>query len=683
MVDLSYLETLNAEQREAVFHSGSPLLILAGAGSGKTRVITTKIAYLVDALGIPARSILAVTFTNKAAREMYERALQLSPRTEGVMIKTFHSFGAWLLRLYGERLGLARDFAIYDDEDARALLSSILEGSQRRHLSRYAWAISRAKDYALGPEDDLSSILEDDDFPELYARYEDRLRDTGNVDFGDLILLPLRLLKEHEDVRRKVHAAFRVVMVDEYQDSNVAQFFLLRELYGPETYLCVVGDEDQSIYRFRGAEVRNILDFPDAFEGTHIVRLETNYRSTATILRAASGVIAHNEGRLGKTLRPIRQGGDVIRILSFPSAEEEAAYWARFLREEGWEDVAVLYRAHYQSRLLELALAREGVPYRVVGSLRFYEREEVKDLLAFLRLVLNPRDEVSFLRVINKPPRGIGAKSQEAIISHARGTGSTLVEVLREGVVPGKAGASMVEFARFLDHIGERLSRMDLASWMEDLLKESGLWDYYQGFDDYTARQKLENLQELLALARSYPGGRDGLLAFLEYVALEGSLDRGSGDGVVLITMHNTKGLEFSKVIITGLEEGVFPSWAASSPEDIEEERRLFYVALTRAKDGLFLSWAQTRNIRGRRSFQQASRFLREIPPECLSPSYEEEEEEDFPVGSRIYHDDYGYGMVVERRHNGNLLVVKVRFETGYTCEFLPSYTPLERIRHE
>lgn len=680
-----YLESLNAQQREAVLHAGSPLLILAGAGSGKTRVITTKIAYLVDAIGVPARQILAVTFTNKAAREMHERAIRLSSRAEGVMIRTFHSFGAWLLRMYSAEAGLAEGFSIYDDDDTRSLLASCLEGDEKKKLARYAWGISRAKDYALLPDDDLSSVMDDENFPDVYHRYNERLRQSGNADFGDLILLPLLLLRDNPDIKERLRRHFSVIMVDEYQDSNVAQFLLLRELVGPDTYLCVVGDDDQSIYRFRGAEVRNILSFPDAFENTRVIRLETNYRSCAFILEAASAVVANNTGRMGKTLRPVREQGSPLRIIGFDSAEDEADYWADFIAKTGYEDTAILYRSHFMSRLLELSFSRRGVPYRIVGSLRFYEREEIKDLISLMRFVVNPYDRVSFARLINKPARGIGPKSRDKLINFASSNSVSLLYAcdVCDTFLSSKAAESAKAFASFIRSAYSDMRGDSLDWWMLELLERSGLNDYYAGYDDVTARQKQENIREFVSIAKDFPCSREGLLAFLETAALDGSADSGGDDGVFLITMHTTKGLEFSRVIVVGLEEGVFPPWSASSPEDIEEERRLFYVAMTRAKDELYLSWARRRFIYGKKSFQQASRFLDEIPVSCVNKDDVSCGESEYAVGTHVYHDDYGYGVVVKNWYNGDNLVVAVRFESGSVCQFLPQYMSLERLSRD
>ncbi|MDR3303461.1 MAG: ATP-dependent helicase, partial [Treponema sp.] len=431
-----YLAALNDEQREAVFHDGKHLLILAGAGSGKTRVITTKIAYLIREQGVDPRAILAVTFTNKAAREMADRARLIDERAGEAMLRTFHSFGAWFLRRHGTLAGLAPGFVIYDDEDTASLLRAILEGASKAEARQTAHRIARAKDYFLSPDDkELSRIDHRTEFRRIYREYEERLAVTGNVDFGDLIKKPVEILRNNPAMAQRFRERFQVIMVDEYQDANIAQFELLKELCGPETRVCVVGDDDQSIYRFRGAEVRNILEFPERFPDTHIVKLERNYRSVAPILNVASSVVDHNEDRLGKTLIAVRDGGKKPVLAFLPNQDEEAIFCAELItaacgkrrsvgdkaaaHQSAYSDWAVLYRTNAQSLGFETEFLRRRIPYRVVGSLKFYEREEIKDALALLSFLVNPRDEVAFRRVVNKPTRGVGLSSVERVVHEA------------------------------------------------------------------------------------------------------------------------------------------------------------------------------------------------------------------------------------------------------------------------
>jgi DNA helicase-2/ATP-dependent DNA helicase PcrA len=708
-----YLRNLNDRQLQAVYHEGSPLLILAGAGSGKTRVIISKIAYLVRERGYEPRSILAVTFTNKAAAEMYERVTAMVPEAGGVMIRTFHSFGAWMLRRNSHLLEMNSGFSIYDDEDSLTLLHSIYPDYTRKELSPYARMISRAKDYALGPEDDLSSISGDPSFPAMYRAYEERLREIGNADFGDLILRPVELLAGNSEVRQRVQGRFSVVLVDEYQDSNVAQYELLKQLYGPQTYLCVVGDDDQSIYRFRGAEVRNILTFPDEFPGTEIIRLEQNYRSTETILEIAGSVVANNRGRMGKTLWTEIMGGTRATLAYVEDQEEEAKYCARLLADGKLEKTAILYRTNAQSRSLETCFLQRGIPYKIVGSLRFYEREEIKDALAVLSLCANRRDEVAFRRVVNKPSRGIGAKSLEKIVAAAPNCEGDLIRALhtaRSGLsARGRGGAD--EFLEFFAELERKLGDGDLGDFVRYAVRGSGLLEHHRRQDEVALTQKVENLDELIGAASVYPRGREGLTAFLEDLELDRSRlageDPANQPGVTLITMHNTKGLEFDRVIITGMEEGLFPSRPDEKDDELEEERRIFYVSITRARKEIYFTSCRRRFMWGRSTVQMPSRFLRELPAEHVEvegrPAYaafageyddygglpgadavpgggEAAGEGGYREGLRVYHDDYGPGVVTKVERGGSQELVWVQFEGGHSARFFPRYSSLEII---
>ncbi len=677
----AYLGPLNDSQREAVLHEGRALLILAGAGSGKTRVITSKIAYLIDRKGYDPRGILAVTFTNKAAGEMRERVARTVPGSEGVAIRTFHSFGAWALRRYGGRIGIQPSFTIYDDDDVVSLLQSVTEGASRRDLDAYAHWIGRAKDYGLGPDDDLLPISADPQLPSIYRAYESRLREIGNVDFGDLILRCLELLRAEPAA---IRGRFRAVLVDEYQDSNVAQYELLKELVDPSTYLCVVGDDDQSIYRFRGAEVRNILTFADAFPGTSVVRLEENYRSTRNILAIASSVVANNKGRLGKTLWTQKPEGKKALLVYLRSHEEEAELVAELLRDGRLEETAVLYRTNAQSHAFETLFAQRGIPYRLVGSLRFYEREEIKDATSLLALLANPRDEVAFRRIVNKPVRGVGGASAERIVALAAGHAGDLKAAASAAArsLPGRAGEGARAFARLLDDLGTALDELPLSELLTKLVTASGLLEFHRLKDP----QKARNLEELVNTAVGYGAGREALAQFLERIELDRSSiseEEGKpGDRVTLITMHNTKGLEFDRVVITGLEDDLFPGRRDLLDDAVEEERRLFYVSVTRAREELVLTTCRTRLVWGRTARMEPSRFLFEIPEELLrvegrppagdSGGYE--------VGTEIYHDEYGSGTVFKRWYNEGELVVQVLFESGMTARFIPKYARLERI---
>jgi DNA helicase-2/ATP-dependent DNA helicase PcrA len=765
---LPYLEVLNPEQRAAVLHTGSPLLILAGAGSGKTRVITTKIAYLIREKGVDPRSILAVTFTNKAAREMAERARLIDDRAGDAMLRTFHSFGAWFLRRNGGLADLPSGFVIYDDDDMISLLSTIMEGAPRAEVRQTAHGIARAKDYFLSPKDPgLDLIDHRKAFRSIFAKYEERLAKIGNVDFGDLIKKPVEILRENPAVAGRIRDRFKVIMVDEYQDANIAQFELLKELCGRETYLCVVGDDDQSIYRFRGAEVRNILEFPDRFPGADIIRLERNYRSTAPILRAAASVVDHNEGRLGKKLLSERKGGGGgIPVLAFLSdQDEEAVFCAELIRKVAhpggkgpgkkapsrYADWAVLYRTNAQSLGFETEFLRRRIPYRVVGSLKFYEREEIKDALALLAFLVNPRDEVAFRRVVNKPSRGVGPAAIDRIVETAGaiagdelagmdgGSGDLAaaarrvaadlsakarsgISVFLKAIEAGRSSldSSESEFSGVEDegpetndndetskntkrssHKREGLRAGEgLSACVVRLAEESGIAGYHLTHDEIAGNQRLSNLQELANAASLYPATVKGLLEFLEHIELDRSMEEkpeGAGDDVVtLITLHNTKGLEFKHVIMTGVEQGVFPR-DDKTGEDLEEERRLFYVGATRAMDELYLTSCAVRRMFGRTMPMEPSLFLREIDRDALriigSAPYGFAASERpgrqghrasgaalvssdgrWSIGDRIFHDDHGYGAVTAIQEGDDGPVVKVRFENGEETRFLSRY---------
>ncbi|MDC7233559.1 MAG: UvrD-helicase domain-containing protein [Spirochaetales bacterium] len=697
MKEPQWLSALNSEQKEAVLHEKDPLLILAGAGSGKTRVITTRIAYLVEKLGFNPWSILAVTFTNKAAAEMRERVESLVPGAEGAMIRTFHSFGAWLLRRNGASLGLKSSFSIYDDDDTIGLLKTLFDHLPRNELKLIARNISRAKDECLSPDDNLSHISADHEFPRYYREYEERLREIGNADFGDLIYLSRKLLAENPEVKTRIQQRFKVVLVDEYQDSNRAQFQLLQELVAPGTWLCVVGDDDQSIYRFRGAEVENILGFQDHFPGTRVIKLEENYRSTGHILAVASHVVSHNEGRLGKSLWTRQEEGVKPRLAYLADQNEEAEFCARQLADGNWSGSAVLYRTNAQSRLFESVFRKHNISYRLVGTTSFYSREEVKDSLAYLGFLSNPADEVAFRRLINKPARGIGAVSLNKIL---KGEGAVLLSVnLEQALVSakerirGKAAKGVASLIDLLQKMKEIMPvQENLGQFLKELITESGLFDHYRDHDKAEGTQKVKNLEELVSAASDYPSTPEGLAEFLELIELDqASLEEEENDTnrVTLITMHNTKGLEYDRVFITGMEDGLFPRGAEyDDEEEIEEERRLFYVSITRARKELYLTSCRRRMLYGRTEQASPSRFLRELPEDHIEVMGEAPvsaagvPDSEYPPGTRIYHDDYGVGEVIRNMENSGHLVIQVAFETGHSMTFLPEFNgyQLEKI---
>jgi len=778
----SYLSSLNPEQLEAVLHEGSPLLILAGAGTGKTRVITTKIAYLVKEKAVPPESILAVTFTNKAAREMRERAAMLEPRCERAVIRTFHSFGAWFLRRNAAAVGLDSNFVIYDDGDSSELIHAALPQLARQECKRYGSLIARAKDYNLEPDSpNLNVSLRDEDFRRIYALYAERLKATGNVDFGDLIRLPTKILAEDEAIARRTRQRFKVILVDEYQDANTAQFLLLQGLVGPDTYICVVGDDDQSIYKFRGAEIKNILGFSKIFPGTKTIKLERNYRSYQTILDIAGNVVSHNSGRLGKTLRATKPGGAKPQLALLDDQDQEVEFCARIVRDHQKKggrlsDIAILYRTNAQSLAFEKDFPRKGISYQLVGALRFYDREEVKDVLAYLSLILNPRDEIAFRRVVNKPSRGLGDTSVDAILDNAMRRGASVLDSCRDcrESMRGKGKTGLDQFLAIMDHAGSLLGdrgtfesrpsqvgdanindgpyslsdggranpdsgSSSLGLLLEALIKESGLAGYHKDQDEIAGTQKLANMEELVNASSIYPLVREGLAEFLETIELDRGFQAGdqseAKEAVTLITMHNTKGLEFPIVIVTGLEQGLFPR-DDEEGDDLEEQRRLFYVALTRAKNSLYLSACRWRRMRGRLFETSPSRFLTEMDPKMyefwksgasasrpmaahfphsqpssgsqgagshavvrsgtnpMAGSYGGQSPRkgtqdaasagsEWKQGQSVYHDEYGQGTIIKvsmTESSGPLVIVQ--FESGKIAQFFPKYTrKLERIK--
>ena len=711
----SYLALLNDAQKEAVVHEGSPLLILAGAGSGKTRVITTKIAYQISKKGLDPHSILSVTFTKKAATEMKDRAVAIEPRAKDAQIRTFHSFGSWFLRKFAEYSGLEKNFTVYDDNDMAILLEKACNNLSDKDVKLLVHQISLANDYCLGPQADLSILGSEYDLNQIYSDYTSRLRSTGNADFGDLIMLPVLVMQKYPQIADYIHRRFKVILVDEYQDSNIAQYRLLQELSGIkdgfDTYVCVVGDDDQSIYHFRGAEVQNILTFPDKFPGTKIIKLETNYRSTSKILRAASLVVSKNHDRLGKELIADRGEGSQPVLVFLGDQGEEAKFCADLIlkaKEETnshYSDWALLYRTNAQSLNFEKEFIHRKIPYKVVGSLKFYEREEIKDLLAYLSLIVNPRDEISFRRVVNKPSRGIGEKTQDLIFESAikivevdgqeQSQYTDLIEAA-QNMAPQfskKAREGALEFVKLFNILKENF-RPDqkLSDFVERVFEDSGLKELHKTEDEIEGTQRVLNMQELANSAVIYDCSVEGLVEFLDAINLDRTMepndDNVGDDAVTLITVHNTKGLEYNKVIITGLEEGVFPRQDKNF-EEMEEERRLFYVGITRAKDDLFITSASKRCLYGRWEYMKPSPFIIESKAAFKilghkpfgfggnaysSDSVDSDLLDKWKKGSKVFHDDYGYGYVINSCLSNSEFVIEVKFESGSIKKFLPKY---------
>ena len=646
------LDVLNPEQRAAVTHPAGPLLILAGAGSGKTRVLTHRIAYLVRDLGVPARKILAVTFTNKAAKEMRGRLQKLlgDAALADLTAGTFHAFCARLLRRDGPEVGLDRGFAIYDTADQRALLRQAMgdAGVSERLFSPGAVGavISGAKNELRGPADLANEARGQLDrvSATVWRGYEALLKENNAVDFDDLLVLPCRLFETSDRALEKWQDRYEHILVDEYQDTNRAQYVLLRYLAGASQNLCVVGDDDQSVFSWRGADVRNILDFERDYPNATVVKLEQNYRSTQRILDAAHSVVRNNAARKEKKLWTERTGGDPVTVVQAHDEHHEAETIAREierLRREGLvtsaRDVAVLYRTNAQSRAIEDVFRGFGLAYQVVGGVSFYARREVKDVLAYLRLLRNPVDSVAIARVLNTPPRGIGAKGQAGLAAFAKDRGVPIAEALLDAEqapeIPKRQAAAMVAFGRLLARIRDELLLKDLPDIVDEVVRATGYGAYLKdGTED--GEERYANVLELRTIAEDYVNlPRDEQLpSFMEEVALVSDVDEfaEAKPAATLITMHAVKGLEFPIVFVTGMEEGVFPhSRSLEDERQLEEERRLCYVAITRAMHRCYLTFARRRQLFGRTNENPPSRFLRELPEDIELRGEIETEERD------------------------------------------------------
>jgi DNA helicase-2/ATP-dependent DNA helicase PcrA len=640
------LSSLNPSQQEAVKHFEGPALVVAGAGSGKTRTVVHRIAYLLRERQVYPAEILAVTFTNKAAGEMKERLEKMVGRSaKDLWVSTFHSASVRILRSYGELVGLKPGFVIYDDDDQNSLLKEILkelkleakpgpframidriknrghQGVRVAH-TRYASNLGLVEFMRQAPE--FVGGVPKDIAAEVYRKYQSGLRMQGAVDFNDLLLLTTQLFEQEPGVLDKVRQRARFIHVDEYQDTNPVQYGLTRLLAGDKPNLMVVGDPDQSIYGFRNADISNILDFSKDYPGARVIRLEENYRSSRAILAVANAVIEKNALRLEKILRPTKAAGEPVRLYRAPNAREEAAFVAReIVRLGAYREIAVLYRTNAQSRLLEEHLRRAGVPVRLVGAVGFFERREIKDLLAYGRVAVNPADSINLRRIVNTPPRGIGATTVARLLAHAQKTGSTVLEAFRAAEQIISRPQQVQGFVRLLDELMGAAFESDPAAFFELVLDETGFRPSLKQEPD--GEDRLQNVEELLRAARDWEQEEGGSLSdFLDAVALTARAEEPQGDApqeaVTLMTLHNAKGLEFGTVFLVGLEENLLPHRNSQSRvEDLEEERRLLYVGITRAQDSLYLSCAEEREIFGKREYTRPSRFLEDIAPELLT----------------------------------------------------------------
>ncbi len=700
---LDGLNDLNGRQREAVSAGDGPTLVLAGAGSGKTRVIVHRIAYLVQRRSVSPGAILAVTFTNKAADEMRRRVqeLLLRPATD-LSIHTFHALCLRLLRRFGEDVGLSRAFTVYGEDERRTLLRRVMREmglAEREYpLSRVSASISATKNQAFAQRD--AGTL-DPNITMAAERYQRELEASGGVDFDDLLLRGVELLECSERAQSYAARRFCHVLVDEYQDTNRVQYRLLR-LLAPHGNLFVVGDEDQSIYNFRGADLRNILDFERDFPGARVVKLEVNYRSTAAILRAASGVIGHNVERKGKTLVPSLPEGERIHLHEADDEREEATHACgmieRLRREAPERRVAVLLRTHAQTRAFEEELVRRNVPHQVLGGLRFYERREIKDALAYLRLVHRRGDDASFLRAVNVPPRGVGDATQALLGERARERGISLweaSEALLDGAeISGRARLGLIAFRRLIEGLSARLVSEKPSSSLKAVLEESGLLASLLAEGETAARERRENLDQLVGSALEYEEceREPSLPGFLDRVSLLTDADTLETPApCLLMTLHAAKGLEFDAVFLAGLEEGLFPHVrAAGSKHALEEERRLFYVGLTRARSRLFLSYARSRFLSDLSTSRSPSRFLSEIPEDALgsaaplsstrSSTAPPAPRNTFRPGTVVSHKTFGEGRVLSATGSGRDRKVTVLFHRAGRKKLLVEYAELRVV---
>ena len=740
---MSIYDTLNEPQREAVLHVDGPLLILAGAGSGKTRVLTHRIAYLIEELGVNPWNILAITFTNKAAGEMRQRVDDLVGfGSESIWVSTFHSMCVRILRRFIDRLGYDSRFTIYDTDDQKTLMKAVCKKAgidtkqfkERMLLS----VISSAKNEMILPEE--FELNAGGDFAQLkiakvYREYEAQLKANNALDFDDLLVKTVQLLQTQPDVCENYQERFRYIMVDEYQDTNTVQFKLVSLLAGKYRNLCVVGDDDQSIYKFRGANIRNILDFEKEYPDAKVIKLEQNYRSTENILNAANGVISNNKGRKDKTLWTANGEGEKIGLRQFDTAYDEAEFIAEDIKREvqsgaSYNDSAVLYRTNAQSRLLEEKFIAMNIPYKIVGGINFYARREIKDILAYLKTVDNGQDDLSVRRIINVPKRGIGLTTINRIQEAADARGISFYDALLvPEMIPGvgRSSSKLNSFAALVEYLKGQAEKESLTDLLNEILDMTGYTQNLEADDEIDAESRLQNIEELLNKAAAYEeecADRDEkatLSGFLEEVALVADIDslEEDQDYVVLMTLHSAKGLEFPHVYLAGMEDGLFPSYmtiTGDDPEELEEERRLCYVGITRAEQKLTLTCARKRMVRGETQYNSLSRFVREIPQEVLdtgsnlfsngkSVSADSSQRRPYVskkpfsaltkgsqltaqrgdslaygVGDRVRHVKFGEGTVTDIKEGGRDFEVTVEFDTAGVRKMFAMFAKLLKI---
>ena len=654
---MDLLKGLNKEQQEAVLHTEGPLLILAGAGSGKTRVLTHRIAHLIRDKGVYPSAILAITFTNKAAREMKERTEKLlGDEAADMWISTFHSICVRILRRDIEKLGYSRSFVIFDSADQQTVIKDCLKElnlNEKNFPYREVQAIiGRAKDELIEPE--VYTRANASDFrlgkiAKIYELYQKKLKNNNALDFDDIILLTIKLFLDNPPVLQYYQHKFRYILVDEYQDTNTAQYTLVSLLAQGYRNLCVVGDDDQSIYGWRGANIRNILDFEKEFKGCKVVKLEQNYRSTRTILDAANNVIKNNTGRKIKSMWTENLKGDGVQLFETGNEHEEAAFIAgeierlRKAENRSFRDFAILYRINAQSRVLEDNLMKQGIAYRIFGGLRFYDRKEIKDIIAYLRLILNPSDDIALKRVINVPKRGIGNTTVDNAESIALGKGSGIFDIISSAGEFGelqRAASKLTAFADMIKGFRTLAEGMDVSELIQEVIDKSGILAELKEENTVEAETRIENIKELISGAMEFEAQSEekGLEAYLANVSLVSDIDsmEGEKDYVVLMTLHSAKGLEFPVVFMAGMEEGVFPGFRSMGDDnELEEERRLCYVGMTRARERLYMTSTFSRTLFGNTTYNKASRFIKEIPAEFIEAQEKPEKKQDSFTGWR------------------------------------------------
>lgn len=744
---MSIYDSLNEPQKEAVYYTEGPLLLLAGAGSGKTRVLTHRIAYLIEEKQVNPWNILAITFTNKAASEMRERVDKIvGMGAESIWVSTFHSMCVRILRRYIDRLGYDTNFTIYDTDDQKTLMKDVcrfLQLDTKVYKERtLLGAISSAKNEMISPEE--FQIQAEGDFTkkkiaEAYIEYEKEMRANNALDFDDLLVKTVQLFQTQTDVLEYYQNRFRYIMVDEYQDTNTVQFMLVSTLAGKYKNLCVVGDDDQSIYKFRGANIKNILNFEQVFTDTKVIKLEQNYRSTGNILDAANAVIAHNRGRKEKALWTENERGDQVQFRQFDNAYEEAEYVVGDIRRNvnmrgaAYNDHAILYRTNAQSRMFEEKLVVSNIPYKIVGGINFYARREIKDLLAYLKTIENGKDDLAVRRIINVPKRGIGATTIGRIQDYAYEHDISFYEASKAAAgIPGveRSAGKIERFVAIIEEMKAECDFLSISDLMDSIIETTGYVEELQAETDEEAEARLENIEELKNKMKAYEeeceeaGEKATLSGFLEQVALVADIDSldESSDYVVLMTLHSAKGLEFPNVYLTGLEDGLFPSYMSinsDDPMDVEEERRLCYVGITRAKKHLALTCARRRMIHGNTQYNRVSRFVEEIPEELLSEhlviekkkefepvkhsTYQQAKQAfqakpfaaakpvqqfgkkqggalDYEVGDRVRHVKFGEGLVTQITSGGRDYEVTVAFDTAGVKKMFAMFAKLQKI---